>query len=253
MEKYFKIPIEFEPRKLEEIITNFSPENKGYCCFVDSNLLVEANKPHNSELLEALNGSLVNSCDGSYVALIVSFIYKKKFKAYNGPEFFSKFIYYPGTHCIIGNTHAVYEQIKMKIAQKGNCADIKFIPLPFLNVDEFNYPQIATEINAIHPKYIWVSLGAPKQEIFMNRLLPFINSGIMLGVGAALNYFSGQVKKIPCWATKHNLIWFYRILTEPVKQTRRVLKIIKYYPKIYFLESRSKLHFNALHKHHTAA
>ena len=55
----------------------------------------------------------------------------------------------------------------------------------------------------------------------------------MLGVGAALNYFSGEIKEIPLWALKLRLVWFYRILKEPGKQLRRVFKILVNYPKIF--------------------
>jgi N-acetylglucosaminyldiphosphoundecaprenol N-acetyl-beta-D-mannosaminyltransferase len=47
----------------------------------------------------------------------------------------------------------------------------------------------------------------------------------LLGVGAALNYFSGEVKDIPSWAKKYHLIWMYRIFTEPKKQLPRFLQL----------------------------
>ena len=70
----------------------------------------------------------------------------------------------------------------------------------------------------------------------MHKLLPYVETGVMLGVGAALNYFSGEITNIPKWATKLNLIWVFRILTEPKKQIKRVFKILKYYPGIYSAE-----------------
>ncbi len=234
MEQYFKIPLEFNHEKLEKTVIDNSLENKGYCCFVDSNTLTEAHKKGNNLIGEVLNNALVNSCDGAYVAMMASLFYKKKYKAYSGPEFFSKFIHHEVSQCIIGNTYDVFKKIEDKIIEAGDTPDLHFIPLPFKKVDEFDYVQIAREINNIKPKYIWVSLGAPKQEIFMYNLLPFINKGIMLGVGAALNYFSGTIKPIPPWAKQFRLIWFYRILTEPSKQIIRIYKIIRYYPTIFF-------------------
>lgn len=234
MERYFKIPLEFDHDKFERTVIENSLHDKGYCCFVDSNTLVEAHKKKNNEVLEVLDGALVNSCDGHYVAKLASLIHKKKLEAYSGPIFFEKFIYHDVNQCIIGNTHSIYKKIKDKIIEAGGKPDLHFIPLPFSEINEFNYAEIGREINRIKPKYIWVSLGAPKQEIFMNKLLPFINGGTMFGVGAALNYFSGEINEIPSWAKRLNLIWFYRILTEPKKQTKRVVKILTYYPKIFF-------------------
>lgn len=236
MEKYFKIQFEFDHRKLEKTIINNSLKNKGYCCFVDSNVLVESHIANNNGILEVLNNSLVNSCDGSYIAILASLVYKRKFKPYNGPEFFDKFIYFNEKHCIIGNTDIVFEKIKSKVESVNGVSNLHYIPLPFLTVDNFDYQSIAKELNSIKPRYIWVSLGAPKQEFFMHKLLPYVETGVMLGVGAALNYFSGEITNIPKWATKLNLIWVFRILTEPKKQIKRVFKILKYYPGIYSAE-----------------
>jgi N-acetylglucosaminyldiphosphoundecaprenol N-acetyl-beta-D-mannosaminyltransferase len=238
MEKYFKIQFEFDHDKLEKIIIDNSLNNKGYCCFVDSNVLVESHLPQNKGILEVLNSSLVNSCDGSYIAILASFVYKKKLKPYNGPEFFEKFIYHDEIHCIVGNTDLVFEKIKAKVERANGISKLHYIPLPFAKVEEFDYELIAKDINTIKPRYIWVSLGAPKQEFFMNKLLPHMESGVMLGVGAALNYFSGEITDIPRWATKWNLIWFFRIVTEPKKQIKSVLKILKYYPRIYSLQKK---------------
>nr|WP_321356790.1 WecB/TagA/CpsF family glycosyltransferase [uncultured Draconibacterium sp.] len=234
--KYFKINFEFDHHRFEEIVLHTSLNAKGYCCFIDSNILIEAHKKRNNTLLEILNGSTVNSCDGSYIAKLASILYNKKLKAYNGPQFFNKFIYYPGNHCIVGNTATVYQKIKDKVEKQNTASQLHYIPVPYLEADQFDYKEIARQINSIKAEIIWVSLGAPKQEIFMSKLLPYLDRGVMLGVGAALNYFSGDIKDIPKWVTKFNLIWFYRILTEPKKQLKRVGKIIKHYPRILLLE-----------------
>jgi len=235
MERYFKIQLEFDHERLEKTVMDNSVNGKkGYCCFVDSNTFTEAHKKRKNVVLNVLNNALVNSCDGAYVAMLVSLFYKKKYKAYSGPQFFNKFVHHNVTQCIVGNTHSVFTKIENKVTDAGSTADLHFIPLPFKEIDQFDYAEIAREINKIKPQYIWVSLGAPKQELFMHHLLPYINSGVMLGVGAALNYFSGTVKPIPSWAKQFNLIWFYRILTEPKKQVSRVAKILRYYPSVFF-------------------
>ncbi|MCY1723249.1 WecB/TagA/CpsF family glycosyltransferase [Prolixibacteraceae bacterium Z1-6] len=237
MEKYFKIQFEFDHKKLEQTIIETSEKGKGYCCFIDSNMLIEAHKKRDNEILDILNNSLINSCDGSYIAKFASLIYHKSLKSYNGPQFFNKFILHPVKHCIVGNTDNVFQKIKRKVERSHKDSELHFIPLPYMEPNQFDYISIARHINTIQPRYIWISLGAPKQEIFMSKLLPHLNSGVMLGVGAALNYFSGDIRDIPHWITKLNLIWIYRIFTEPKKQLSRVCKIIRYYPRIFFLEN----------------
>lgn len=53
-------------------------------------------------------------------------------------------------------------------------------------------------INEANPDFIWVGLGAPKQEIWMATHENKVN-GLMIGVGAAFDYESGNIKRAPKW------------------------------------------------------
>ncbi|MFM2369709.1 MAG: hypothetical protein RL619_2019 [Bacteroidota bacterium] len=237
MKKYFNINFQFNHQKLEQVIERTSLQDKGYCCFVDATSLVHSYK--NEDFRNILNTSLVNSCDGSYIAMLASKIHDESLKEYIGPDFFKKFIYKPYKQFIIGNTEDVFNKVKAKLELNGNeTSNLYFIPLPFKTVDDFDYVTISNQINQLKPRFIWVSLGAPKQEEFMFRLLPHIEKGVMIGVGAALNYFTGEVKDIPNWARKTHLIWLYRIFTEPKKQIKRCKEIFLVLPKLYKQEKK---------------
>ena len=112
--------------------------------------------------------------------------------------------------------------------------------MPYKKVEDFDYEEVAYFINKLSPDYIWVSLGAPKQERFMSILLPKINRGMLLGVGAATNYFSGEIKDIPNWTKKLHVVWVYRIFTEPKKQLKRLQSILLTFPKM-INEEKNKL------------
>ncbi len=238
MKSYFNVKFEFNHQQLESTIEETSISNKGYCCFIDATSLVVSHK--NKEFRDILNAALANSCDGSYIAMLASKIHNEDLKEYIGPDFFRKFIYKPYKQIIIGNTQEVFNKIKKIVDENGGDSSLlHFIPLPFKPVDGFDYNEIAGIINEVEPRFIWVSLGAPKQEQFMSRLLPHINKGVMIGVGAALNYFTGEVKDIPNWARKTHLIWLYRIITEPEKQLKRCREIVQVLPKMYFQEKKN--------------
>ncbi|WP_257666567.1 WecB/TagA/CpsF family glycosyltransferase [Parapedobacter tibetensis] len=235
MQKYFGVSLEFDHLKFENIIDVESLSSKGYGCFVDSTSLTHAYK--NQHYREILNEALVNSCDGSYIAMMASRLHKKKFRSYIGPDFFSKFVLKPYKQLLIGGNEQIYDKILNKVTSLGaNPLNFKYLPIPFLKVEEFDYSSIADEINRFSPRFIWVSLGAPKQETFMHHLMPNLDRGVMIGVGAAFNYYTGEIKEIPDWARKTNLIWLYRILTEPKKQLRRCKEIIGTLPKMYVNE-----------------
>lgn len=237
MKRYFNINFQFNHQELEKTIEDTSMEGKGYCCFVDATSLVHSHK--NEKFRNILNASLVNSCDGSYIALLASKIHDEKLKEYIGPDFFKKFIFKPYKQFVIGNTEAVFNKVKAKLEAAGtDTSNLYFIPLPFKAVEDFDYENISQQINKVFPRFIWVSLGAPKQEEFMSKLLPHIEKGVMIGVGAALNYFTGEVKDIPYWARKTRSIWLYRIFTEPKKQLKRCKEIFLVLPKIYRQENK---------------
>ena len=117
---------------------------------------------------------------------------------------------------------------------------MQFETLPFRSVDEFDYEDIARKINADNPDIIWVSLGAPKQEMFMNRLEPYLNRGIMFGFGAIFNFNSGvsAVKRAPGWMLKLRLEWLYRAFNEPKKNIPRYWNFIKILPRLIREEKR---------------
>ena len=116
---------------------------------------------------------------------------------------------------------------------------MSFVELPFADVDSFDYPAIAETVNRVDPDIIWVSLGAPKQEIFMSKLKPYLNRGVMIGVGAVFNFRSGIAeRRAPQWAVKSHLEFVWRLFSDPRKQWPRVRNIITALPSIIREEKR---------------
>ena len=105
----------------------------------------------------------------------------------------------------------------------------------------FDYQKIADMVNADGADIIWVALGAPKQEIFMSKLNPFLKRGVMIAVGAAFKFYSGlEEKRAPEWMVKHHLEFVYRIFSEPKKQLKRCSWIIITLPGLLLGEWKRK-------------
>ncbi len=241
MNKYFGINLEFDSKKIFRFISqNIDQKQKGYVCFVDMNVLSIAQK--NIEYKKILNNSNINSCDGSSIAWLAGLIYRKKFKSLNGPEIFNFYIENNKyKQLLLGNTEVVVDKIRQKIMNKGINTDyIYSLSLPFCSVDDFDYKMIAQEINNIQPDIIWVSLGAPKQEIFMSKLLPYLNNGLMFGIGAAFNFYIGDINIPIIHIGSLRFIWISRLIREPKKQIKRILPFIKLIPKLYIKELKKK-------------
>ncbi|MDR0232168.1 MAG: WecB/TagA/CpsF family glycosyltransferase [Dysgonamonadaceae bacterium] len=232
---YFNVRLEFDKQKFDQIIEDAIQTGKaGYVCSVESNNLTVANT--NPEFLKILNGALVNNCDGSVLAKILSQIHKKNLDSYIGADIFIQYIHKcKYRQFFLGNTLEVLMGLKENLSKiDPEIKDMRFETLPFRSVDEFDYESIAQMLNEDNPDIIWVSLGAPKQEMFMNKLQPYLNRGVMFGFGAILNFNAGVggVKRAPEWMLKHRLEWLHRAFEQPEKNIPRYWKFVKNLPRM---------------------
>lgn len=76
-------------------------------------------------------------------------------------------------------------------------------------------------INATQPDYVWVGLGAPKQDLWAARQRPHLDAAVILAVGAAFDFHSGGLKRAPGWMQRHGLEWVFRLWSEPRRLARR--------------------------------
>jgi len=86
---------------------------------------------------------------------------------------------------------------------------------------------VVEKINAVQPDLLLVCLGAPKQELWMQRNAPRLRVGLMAGLGGSLDVFAGNVKRAPKFFQKLGLEWFYRLIKEP-KRIGRMMKLPKF-------------------------
>jgi N-acetylglucosaminyldiphosphoundecaprenol N-acetyl-beta-D-mannosaminyltransferase len=86
-----------------------------------------------------------------------------------------------------------------------------------------DYQEDITRINEANPDFVWIGLGAPKQEFWMYRQSGKINA-VMLGVGAGFDFHAGVVRRAPKWMQRCGLEWLYRLLQEPGRLGGRYLK-----------------------------
>lgn len=77
-------------------------------------------------------------------------------------------------------------------------------------------------INASGAGTVWVSLGCPKQELWMAAHRGRVNA-VMIGVGAAFDYHAGTIQRAPLWMQHSGLEWLHRLLSEPRRLWRRYL------------------------------
>lgn len=235
MEKYFGITYEFDKQVVLDTIDQLSENTqKAYICVADGVTLAMS---QNYRLLrEVLAHSAFNVCDSGWVPLYLRWIYGIDRQQYSGSELFNDVVGKKKYNMMfLGTSNAILKPLRERLAEvDGRIADMSFVSLPFRPVEGFDYDKIAAQINEENPDIIWVSLGMPKQEIFMYYLLPKINAGTMIGVGAAFKFMSGLSghKRAPQWMVKCKMEWIHRIFSEPKKQIGRCWLILKTTPRV---------------------
>lgn len=120
-------------------------------------------------------------------------------------------------HYFYGGKPETLTKLEKSLREKYPYLDIvgMYSP-PFRTLTEEENKNIIEEINRTNPDFIWVALGAPKQEKWMYAHRGQVK-GLMIGVGAAFDFLAGTVKRAPRWMQEMCLEWFYRILQDPIR------------------------------------
>ena len=242
--EYFGIRFEFDHDEVDKIIEEHIRENKpGYVCSLDGNNFATA--MNNPDHLKILNDAIVNNCDSTWVPTMVNRIYGTHYKNYCGADLFIDYIKKGKfRQFFLGSNKQVLDGLKTEMTMLDpKVATMRFEELPFRKVEEFDYQGIADMINADAPDIIWVSLGCPKQENFMNRLQPYLKRGVMFGFGAIFNFYSGlenAPSRAPRWIINLHLEWLDRVFKEPKKQIQRARYFLKTIPRVYKAELQKK-------------
>jgi N-acetylglucosaminyldiphosphoundecaprenol N-acetyl-beta-D-mannosaminyltransferase len=74
---------------------------------------------------------------------------------------------------------------------------------------------IAQRLAQAHPDVTFLGLGSPKQEIFALESLSRDVSGVVLAVGAAINFSAGLQPRAPLVLQRMGLEWLHRLAHEP--------------------------------------
>lgn len=126
-------------------------------------------------------------------------------------------------HYFYGSTDETLKKIQVNL--KRSYPEIQIVGMyspPYRKISQSEDEIVVSQINDVKPDFVWVGLGAPKQEIWMNLHQGLIK-GLMIGVGAGFDYYAGNIKRAPKWMQNFNLEWAYRLLQDPKRLFKRYL------------------------------
>lgn len=93
---------------------------------------------------------------------------------------------------------------------------------PFRELTEAEDADIVKRLNDSCAGVVFVGLGCPRQELWMQQHRGKIKA-VMIGVGAAFNYHAGTIKRAPLWMQNAGLEWLHRLAADPKRLWKRYL------------------------------
>lgn len=198
----------------EKNIENLSGD---YICV--SNVHTTVTAFEDLDYLKIQNGGILAIPDGGPLSTVGQKRGFKMMKRTTGPSFmgeiFKVSVKNGYRHYFYGSTDETL--VKLYKVLKHDYPGIQIAGMyspPFRPLNEEEDKVIVNQINEANADFVWVGLGAPKQEKWMAEHQGKIK-GVMIGVGAGFDYFAGNISRAPEWMQKRNLEWLFRLLQDP--------------------------------------
>ena len=201
-------------------------ELKGhYICVSNVHTTVTAYR--DPEYRRVQNGAAMNIPDGKPLSIVQYLRGEKEAGRVPGPDLMPELFALSEEkgyrHYFYGSTQETLDALRKKLTERYPKMNIvgMYSP-PFRPMTEEEDREAVERINAAEPDFIWVGLGAPKQEKWMAAHDGRV-CGIMLGVGAGFDFHAGTVKRAPMWMQEICMEWLYRIGQDPKRLLVRYL------------------------------
>ncbi len=209
---------------LDNAIKRTRSGSGGYVCFTNVHACVMANK--NNNFMSITNNSFLSLPDGKPVYWVGKLKGNNNIEQIPGPDFFPKLLATnaspPLKHYFYGGTQEVLNKLVRNV--KTNYPNAQIVGTESPPFRKLSNEEIETSLNRIReakPDFVWVGLGAPKQEIWMAKHWQALKPAVLFGVGAAFDFHAGTVQRAPRWAQRLGLEWLHRLLQEPGRLWKR--------------------------------
>jgi len=95
---------------------------------------------------------------------------------------------------------------------------------PFGPISREEDERIVESILRARPGFLFVALGAPRQDIWIREHRERLGVPVAMGVGCVLDLLAGTVHRAPAWMQSLGFEWSYRLMREPRRLWRRYLR-----------------------------
>ena len=211
---------------ISDVSKKLITSSKNRVAICNANTLVRSVK--NLEIRDSINSFSIKTPDGFPVAKALSFLSKNKFPRVDGYKLFlqtiSDGLEANTRHYFFGNNEkTTLEMIKNLKNKFPNINISGYICPENLSADDLasKYKDKFIKIDA---DIVWVSLGFPKQELFIEKIYNEINPNTnFVGIGGVFEWVAGTKVKAPEWLANIGLEWLFRLIQDPKRLYKRYL------------------------------
>jgi N-acetylglucosaminyldiphosphoundecaprenol N-acetyl-beta-D-mannosaminyltransferase len=196
----------------------------GYVCFTNVHAAVMGRR--DERFRRITNTSYLSLADGTPVFWVGRIKGHRYMGHVPGPDFFLRtFKRFPlRRHFLYGSTPQVLKRLednlRRALPEVNVCGAISPAFGPLSEDDRRRHYAAIRESGA---EFVWVGLGAPKQEQWMAEAWQHLKPSVLLGVGAAFDFHAGTLRRAPLSLRRLGLEWLHRFSQEPRRLWRRYL------------------------------
>jgi len=211
---------------IEQVCSAIEDGRKGYVCVTGVHGIMEAQT--DPQFRSILNRSLITTPDGMPTVWIGRLQGFSGMKRVFGPDLMletCKMSVERGyTHFLYGGAPGVAKALEEILVRRfpGLRVVGTYTP-PFRLLKPAEEALLRNMVADSRPDIFWTGLSTPKQERFMAKYLPTLDTKLMFGVGAAFDVHTGRIQDAPDWIKDAGLQWLHRLSQEPGRLWKRYL------------------------------
>ena len=210
-------PLDMESA-LAQVKQELDKRRSGYVCLIGVHGIMEAQR--DAGLAQVYARAALMVPDGTPTVWVGRLQGFSRMQRVAGPdlmlEIFGHGQFAKCRHFLYGGKEGVAEELRERLTARFPWVRIvgTYTP-PFRELTLTEEESLAARIQELKPDMIWVGISTPKQERFMMRFLPRLESALMFGVGASFDFHTGRIKDSPRWVKRAGLQWLHRLIQDP--------------------------------------
>ena len=203
---------------LAHIQNALAAHRKGYVCMAGVHGIMEAQR--HPEVRRAFANAFLSLPDGMPTVWVGRSQGLSWMQRVAGPdlmlEVFGRKELAGFTHFLYGGKPGVAQTLSDNLTRRFPWARVigTYTP-PFRELTLTEEQHLARTVRRLKPSIIWVGISSPRQEMFMHRYLPMLDTTLMFGVGAAFDFHTGRISDCADWIKRAGLQWLHRLVQDP--------------------------------------